>query len=318
MAEFNDRKCLHPVILKDGRAFPCGHCPNCRMKYRKQFALRIYMEKCIERPAYSYFITLTYNDESIPYFSGRQCFSKDHITTFLDSLRHGLRRVGYSFRYFGSCEYGEEGYRPHYHFVFFLYPVDTGCEKCVFRRHEFNHLYCQKYWHYGFTYDGTVTVRSVLYVTCYALKDDESLERDWTGFEPGRPFRVFSLKPGLGLTDKCLSWWLEYAWNDGQVRSFISVQGSGQLSSGIPTGVKRRFSDISPYRHEAIKDANLGYFEDSMDVLLENASRYGSSRDYRLKNSVASVDYSVDERIVTLRKALRLFRKQERFGRKPL
>ena len=115
------RFCLHPVILPDGTPFPCGKCPVCRMKYRKQMALRIFMEKQIEKPLASYFITLTYNEQNIPTYSGRPCFDRNHITRFIDSLRHRLRRYGITERHFGTCEYGEEGFRPHYHFIFFLY-----------------------------------------------------------------------------------------------------------------------------------------------------------------------------------------------------
>lgn len=304
------RFCLHPVKIDENTVFPCGQCPVCRMKYRKQMALRMYMEKSIEKPDYSYFLTLTYNNENIPLDNGRECFDRRHIDTFLDSLRHALRRRGYTERHFGTCEYGEEGYRPHYHFVFFLYRI-RGVKVLPFKLHEFNQFYCQKYWHYGFTYDGTVTIRSILYVTAYALKDDESLERDWTGFESGRPFRVFSLRPGLGLTDKCIQWWTDYVFNDGNPRTSISVEGSSRLSSGIPVGIKRKIKDFHPFAYEYLKEANLRFFEESIPELLQNIEKYGSARDYTLKDGVDEIDRSPDLRIKALRKAMREFRKRQ-------
>ena len=150
--------CLLPVVTRFG-VFPCGKCPVCRMKYRKQMALRIYMEKCIEKPVYSYFMTLTYNDENIPTYNDRKCFNKEHLTTFFDSLRHSLRSRGYSLRYFLTCEYGEEGYRPHYHFLALLYGLDGKRER--FLRHSFNHL-CQTLWQFGYTYDGTIPLPNLV------------------------------------------------------------------------------------------------------------------------------------------------------------
>lgn len=301
------RFCLHPVILDEDLAFPCGKCPVCRMKYRKQMALRIYMEQSIDKPAYSYFLTLTYDPEHIPVIEGRNCFCKEHLQRFLDSLRHKLRNEGFSLRYFATCEYGEEGYRPHYHFIFFLY----GSGKL--HRHEFNRRFVSPLWHYGFTFDGTVTIRSIMYCTAYALKDDESLERDWTGFEEGRPFRLFSMRPGLGLTDSCINWWTNYIANGGELRNSIRVRcAKRSVSGGIPVGVKRKISDSYSDIHERLKEANMEYFIDSISSLLERAERYGSSRNYTNKNGVDPIDYSPDREIQAFRKALRRIASSER------
>lgn len=301
------RFCLHPVIIDEGIAFPCGKCPVCRMKYRKQLAIRIYLEKCIEKPSHSYFITLTYNDENIPVVAGRQCFDKRHVSVFLDSLRHRLSREGVSLRYFGTCEYGEEGYRPHYHFIFFLYG------NCRLSRHEFNRRYVEEYWHYGFCYDGTVTIRSVMYCTCYALKDDEALERDWSGFEEGRPFRLFSRRPGLGLTDSCINWWSDYVFNGGDIRSGISVFCTKRsVSSGVPVGIKRKISDYYPDVYSELKKANQSYLDESISSLFDQAKRFGSYRNYTNKNGVDPIDFSPDKEIVAFRKALRELSKRQR------
>lgn len=301
------RFCLHPVIVDEGLAYPCGKCPVCRMKYRKQMALRIYMEKSIDKPIDSYFITLTYNDENIPVVRGRQCFDKNHVSKFLDSLRHRLGREGYSLRFFGTCEYGEEGYRPHYHFIFFLY----GSRRMS--RFEFNRRYVEEYWHYGFSYDGTVTIRSIMYCTCYALKDDESLERDWTGFEEGRPFRLFSRRPGLGLSDSCINWWSDYVANGGEIRTGISVHSTKRsVSSGIPTGVKRKISEFYPDLYEELKEANKSYFDESLSSLFDQAKKNGSYRNYTNKNGVDPIDFSPDKEIIAFRKALRRLSKAER------
>lgn len=307
------RFCLHPVILSNGDYKPCGKCPVCRMKYRKQMATRIYMETSIDKPVDNYFITLTYDDQNIPIIAGRQCFNKDHLVRFLDSLRHKLRSRGLSLRYFGTCEYGQEGYRSHYHFLFFLYgsPVRRFAYKGV---HEFNRDFVQPLWPYGFTFDGRVSPASVMYCTCYALKDDEALQRDWTGFEEGRPFRLFSLRPGLGLSDSCVAWWTDYVYNDGDFRFGLRLSKGLKrpVSSSVPVGIKRKIKENEPDFWEVYKKANERNASDALDHLVENAKRYGSSRNYTNKNGVDPVDYSPDQDIINYRKALREMAKRER------
>ncbi len=299
-------KCLHPIITRRG-VFPCGTCPVCRMKYRKQMALRIYMEKSIDRPKYSYFLTLTYNDENVPQVRGRFCFRKEDLVTFLDSLRHKLRLAGFSLRYFATCEYGEEGYRSHYHIVALLYGKGT------LKRHEFNRDYCQPLWRFGYTYDGTLTPYSILYCTAYALKDDEFLERDWRDFPEGKPFRLFSNRPGLGLTDTCVNWWSDYVYNDGDIRSSLSIPlRRGHLSSGVPTGVKRKIREAYPDIYEEIKEANIRYLEESRVKLLENVEKYGSRRNYTDSMFNEVIDSTPDEEIKAFRKALRELGKRQR------
>ena len=305
--------CLHPVYVY-GTPFPCGKCPVCRMKYRKQMAIRFYMEKCIDKPKYGYFLTLTYDEANVPQIDGRFCFCKDHVVTFLDSLRHKLRERDLSLRYFLTCEYGEEGYRSHYHLICLLYGSGSFRSK-----HEFNQEFCQKLWHYGYTYDGNLTPYSILYCTSYALKDDEYLERDWSDFPEGRPFRLFSMRPGLGLSDNCVNWWSNFVYNDGDIRSGIHLRlQKGNLSTGVPVGVKRKIKDTYPDIYESLKEANSRYLQESRDLLFENIERYGASSVYERANSytpdmlLKDFDSTPDDEIKAFRKALRQLGKSKR------
>lgn len=306
------RFCLHPTILPD-KVVPCGKCPVCRMKYRKQMAMRIHMEKSICKPSYSYFLTLTYADENVPKIQDRFCFRKEDVSRFLDSLRHRLGRMSLSLRYFLTCEYGDEGYRSHYHLVCLLY----GSGK--FRhKHEFNRI-CQALWPFGFTYDGTLTPYSILYCTSYALKDDEYLERDWKDFPEGKPFRLFSNRPGLGCTDDCLNWWSNYIYNDGYIRTSLRIRlQKGSLSSGIPLGVKRRIKDTYPDLYESLKDANLRFLQESRDELLKNSKKFGPSHIYGNPSDSFVESYcgeyisTPDDEIKAFRKALRILGKSKR------
>lgn len=282
------------------------------------------MEKSIEKPTHSYFITLTYDNENIPVISGRPCFSREHIQTFCDSLRHKLKSRGFRFRYFFTCEYGEEGYRPHYHGIILLYPEIGGSrDRSRYRmaRHEFLHRYVEPLWRKGFCYDGNVSLASIMYCTAYALKDDEAIERDWTGFEEGKPFRLFSLKPGLGLTPKCIEWWTLYVYNDGDFRSGVQLHlPKRNVSSGVPVGVKRHIKEDSPELYEAIKAANQREHDETIPYLVDNIRRYGYKTAYASGAlgyyfDPVPLDLTPDNDIKVFRKACRELAKRER---KPL
>lgn len=314
--------CLHPVFLPEKGWVPCGKCPVCRMKYRKQMAIRIKMEQNIDKPVYSFFITLTYDETFIPKCKGRSCFSKEHVTTFLDSLKHRLFRDGYTYRHFLTCEYGEEGYRPHYHALLFLYSrTDFKCKHYprLTPGHQAPHFYfndtiVQPLWRYGFSYQGTVTSASILYCTSYALKDDEELEKDWTGFEDGKPFRRYSLRPGLGLSDSCLSWWLSYVYNEGdEIRTSVKVNTKrGPVASGIPVGVKRRVKEGYPDIYECLLNANARFMDQAQDKLYNTAQSFGPTKIYGRvydPSSYPVFDDSVDREVIAFRKALRKMNK---------
>ena len=270
------------------------------------------MEKSIEKPIYSYFITLTYNEQNIPTYSGRLCFSKKHLQIFLDSVRHRLRSSGLKLRYFATCEYGEEGYRPHYHLIMFLY----GNNHLFKGRYSFLHEVVEPLWNKGFCYQDSVSLASIMYCTSYALKDDEALERDWTGFERGRPFRLFSLRPGLGLTDNCQAWWTDYVFNDGDFRSGIHIGlPKRSVNACIPVGIKRILKDNYPDQYNLLKECNDTARKESLSSLADNFRKYGGIEYRNGKPNIDFFDSTPDKEITAFRKAVRELAKRQR---KPL
>ena len=152
-----------------------------------------------------------------------------------------------------------------------------------------------------------------MYCTCYALKDDSFLERDWRGFEEGRPFRLFSNRPGLGLTDRCINWWSDYVFNDGNIRNTLRKTARYRsISAGVPVGIKRKLSDFYPDIHESLKAQNIEYFEESISGLFENAWKYGPHKVYRHSGDFEAPDETVDREMQAFRKALRTIRKQQK------
>lgn len=115
---------------------PCGRCIGCRIDKSREWALRCVNEADLHPR--NCFITLTYNNESLP---KDQSLSKRHFQLFIKRLRkhHGLTKdrinndkaystddgkIRYPIRYFMCGEYGDQLTRPHYHACLFNIAFD--------------------------------------------------------------------------------------------------------------------------------------------------------------------------------------------------
>lgn len=100
--------------VKDFIEVPCGKCLGCRMSYSRSWADRMMLEMKDHKE--TYFITLTYNDQNIPWnpmpdqdtgeiVDSVQTLKKRDLQLFLKRLR---RKVGDDhLMYFACGEYGE-------------------------------------------------------------------------------------------------------------------------------------------------------------------------------------------------------------------
>lgn len=147
---------------------PCGKCEECRQQNRNDWFVRCFYEWSNNTEnGHTFFYTLTYNNENLPTFCGRPCFSKRHIQLFIKRLRFVLDKTDTKLRYMVTSEYGELKGRSHYHALFFLnkYTNPYMFLKLV-----------QECWSYGFvkTGDNVGIVNSyngIQYVTKYVTKD---------------------------------------------------------------------------------------------------------------------------------------------------
>jgi len=190
--------CSNPMPLKQESGeiitVPCGRCMPCRVNHAQEWALRIETEM---KDCYSaYFITLTYDDAQIPRNDlGNGILHKPDLQKFFKRLRYyadqyyktQMENLGFnqtlkvpSIRYYAVGEYGEETYRPHYHAIVFNIPTETI-------------KYLERIWQHGFVKIGTVTPKSIRYVTKYITKWDS---RDLDTKELIKPFNVMS--KGIG------------------------------------------------------------------------------------------------------------------------
>lgn len=142
---------------------PCGQCLDCRLRRKRDWALRIMHEASLHEQ--NCFLTLTYDDEHLP---EDRSLSKRHWQLFCKKLR----KRGYKFRYFCAGEYGDETLRPHYHACIFGYDFHLDRE---YLKHINGFPYyisplLSDVWNFGFHSIGNLTFDSAAYVAKYVTK----------------------------------------------------------------------------------------------------------------------------------------------------
>lgn len=204
---------------------PCGRCNECRMHKQDNWFVRLYSEWlfCKETGGDAFFFTTTYNESNLPHCTryNLPCFKRSDVQNYFKRVRKHLsdHNIDIDFRYFVTCEYGDEKHRPHYHFVIYTYkPCDI---------HALIRLFQSK-WHHGISYTSDINngiiidARGLSYVSKYTSKnvyeDDyyhewrkllrpcrttyENKSSDYWQFEKGRPFTQTSREFGLHAFDR--------------------------------------------------------------------------------------------------------------------
>lgn len=238
---------------------PCGRCVGCRLERSRQWAMRLMHEKQMHQD--SCFITLTYDDEHVP-FGGT--LEPEHFTRFIKRLRK--RFPPKSIRYFHCGEYGDESKRPHYHAILFgvdftlthvlpgiepsnvVEPLSGGSDP-VYYSSLLSQLWSEGGKCLGLASVGKVTFESCAYVSRYILKkvsvsdfdgqDEERYEmyRDHykesvVDSSSGEVFEInrvpeyitMSLKPAIGST------WFDKFKDDVYPRDEVIMRGRAMMS----------------------------------------------------------------------------------------
>lgn len=199
--------CLYPkerdIKCRDGvtrvLVTRCGRCFECQKAYSNEWALRLYHEKKYHK--YSFFLTLTYDDEHCP-----SMLIKKDLQKFI--LR--LKKVA-DFRYFACGEYGGKSGRPHYHLMIFtddiepfmLYnPFSMGLYKDYL--HYTSSALIARLWPFGFhTIEMKIEFATLRYVAKYMQKS--RLSDFSSDFQ--KPFLLMSHKPYIGMREDELCKW---------------------------------------------------------------------------------------------------------------
>lgn len=209
----------------DAIIIPCGKCPECRLKYAKQWSDRCMLE--LKQHDSNYFLTLTFNDDYLSRYkyivkdnhnkdTVRYSVPKSEFQKFMKRLR---KNTGQKISYLMCYEYGSINKRPHAHYIIFGLKLD---DLQFYKLSETNEpLYTSptldKCWTYeeevpfsdkkislskGYIVVGSVTAESCSYVARYTTKKaygyDESNYLRENGMQP--EYISMSLRPAIGRT----------------------------------------------------------------------------------------------------------------------
>lgn len=192
--------CSNSIKLNDiDFRIPCGKCLNCKKKRRSDWSLRLEHEYLYSDSAL--FITLTYNDASIPRNRGIATLNKKDLQDYIKRLRNshvayvsrelGIRKsevknVSKQIRYYAVGEYGSKTNRPHYHILLFNYDIAN------LKPIEAQWKNTQTGYPLGFVDIGKVSSASINYTTKYMFKQwgKKDLRQ--------RPFTNMSRRPMIG------------------------------------------------------------------------------------------------------------------------
>lgn len=187
------------------------------------------------------FITLTYNDESVPQNYG---LDLKHWQLFMYRLRDRLapKRI----RFFACGEYGDETGRPHYHAVIFNHDFQ---DKVLHDKNaQGDPLYTSELlteiWGQGHCVIGAVDFKSAAYVARYCIKKINGplaapyyfrvSPIDGKTYTVRPEFAVMSRRPGIGTT------WFEKFRSDIYPSGFIVVNG---VKQSPPTFYKLKLTE---------------------------------------------------------------------------
>lgn len=179
---------------------PCGKCLPCQKKRRSDWAFRLEQEFLGSDSAF--FITLTYNDLTIPRTKeGIPTLFKKDVQDYIKRLRwhhqkyvskelkipmKQVKEVSKPIRYYAVGEYGTKTRRPHYHLLLFNYDIANLTPLTAQWKHT------QSGVKMGHVDIGTVTNASIEYTTKYMFKPfgKKDLRQ--------KPFSLMSKKPIIG------------------------------------------------------------------------------------------------------------------------
>lgn len=137
---------------------------GCRLEKSRQWAIRCVHEAQLHQE--NSFLTLTYNDDSLPLYNNLQ---KTDLQKFFKRLR---KRLGEKkIRYFACGEYGDLTKRPHYHVCLFGHDFH---DKILYKQNKDYPLYISpqltEIWGLGHCTTGELNFETAAYTARYIVK----------------------------------------------------------------------------------------------------------------------------------------------------
>ena len=278
--------CTNSIQLKDlDFRVPCGKCLPCQKKRRSEWSLRLEHEYMFSDSAF--FITLTYNDESLPRTKqGYPTLVKKDVQNYIKRLRNAhvaylkkeQEKVKNEFkikskpiRYYAVGEYGSQTRRPHYHLLLFNYDIaNLGPITEQWKNTKTNMSL-------GHVDIGNVTSASINYVTKYMFKKFNSKTDTRQS-----PFSVMSKKPIIGH-DYLVNYGTHHIQNE-----TLEVRDQNGGLRRIPKAYLRRLFTNKEDRRELSKKSHDEFIKSKMKRYEENILKYYNGDSIQYEKSLES------------------------------
>jgi len=231
---------------------PCGQCIGCRLERSRQWAIRNMHENQMHEQ--SCFVTLTYNDDHLPYGGS---LVLPHFQKFMKRLRKSQGPV----RFFHCGEYGDTTFRPHYHALIYGWrPNDPS----LFSKSGEYPLYesgvLTSLWGLGHATFGDVTFDTAAYTSRYVTKKiNGDLAQDYyrrvhsdTGeiIDLKPPYATMSRNPGIGMP------WLRKYGTEAYKHDSVIMRGREMKP---PKAYDRAFEHTDPDTWETVKSSREAF-----------------------------------------------------------
>ena len=268
----------------------CGLCINCRMRRRRDWAVRSMHERQWNTEAC--FLTLTYDNRSLP----RRFFKDDGSEAWIDQgwldktdFQKFMKRVRHHrgkekqrrepLKVLWCGEYGEKTKRPHFHALIF----GEDFASTMNWRSQANGYYTSEeveyLWPHGNHYVGGVEFGSASYVASYAVKKLSGAARERENPSTGlaeydrldsRTGEVVRVPPVCNHASNNNSGngslgqrWFEQYWADVYPEDEVTLKGGIKLNP--PKAYDRWLEERDPAMHAEVKDARRAHVRGNSD-----------------------------------------------------
>lgn len=259
---------------------PCGHCQACRVKNSKDWSIRCWAES--QDTNYSYFVTLTYDDEH-----NDGMLHKDHLQYFIDRLRKHYPSS--HIRYLACGEYGTTTNRPHYHLILFMSTIiedlttvfeyeKNGVKQYTMKHNSQGQPYyyshtLEKIWKKGQVATAKASIATYAYVARYVTKKNND----------NQCFILASLKPGIG--NNYFEKNYKKILNEGIVIN-------GEIIRNIPRAWEKILQKIDPVEHHNFQIQKSQIKQETIDGSISlNEEREAKQRKLERINAAKQRDF---------------------------
>lgn len=282
----------------DSIMIPCGKCVGCRCAYTRQWADRMMLE--LDYSEKAVFLTLTYNDYSLPVFYNTvtseavPTLRKRDMQLFFKSLRKHFKDR--QIRYYYCGEYGPTTHRPHYHAI--VYGLGLSDFEDL-KPHGINELGQQYFiseslanviWKRGFCLLSDVSWKTCAYVARYVRKKKFGVSIDEQISDIREPtFCESSRRPGIGMHypemhPECFD----------KSKIYVS-DANGSVEIWMPSAFLKMLEKVDLDCYEKLKAERSKFANDSFLMKLQQTDLYSSEFLELQKNDMEKAGNFIDE-----------------------